>query len=607
VIPAAALALALSVQPSPMRLGEDARAKVRIECAVEPAMAASVGRIEGLRRTGEASWEADYLPPDEELPQVALLTAVAAGEVAFAAVPLWASGDAVVKTRPGGRISVDIGSRTFGPVIADAKGQAVVPVLVPPGVKEARHGKRMIPLGLPPTRTVQAVFGDAVRTADRAQTVALYIVAVTPQGDPRSGATIHLRTSRGALSPVREIRPGLYQSSLSLSPSTPGTVRVTAALDDAPGFLAQAALSLGGGPADKIKLSADRERVEAREPQARLHASARDAAGNPPGEDLRFETGSGELQIKPAAPGEWDLTLTLPSSFGGSRSVEVLARGANASASKKLELAPGPPEMVVFESAKATVVADGESPLRLAVELRDRYGNAVLGIRPELSAQQGHAEIEERDGRLYASYVPPLLRERGETVLAVRAGAVVGSAHLTLLPERSPLAFSAKAGGFSNFSGFTAPLIGVEAALRTDILGPHLAFSLETDYAHRSQSDLVTTGTAQVLAGSRLDLLLVHASAAYRHVIGNQNTLWIAAGPSAAAYWTSVSAGSGGSRRGFAIAPGLQASLGAEHRFDRAVPFLEARAGWITSPGLPILTGPLRTLTLFAGVRLEMR
>jgi len=56
-----------------------------------------------------------------------------------------------------------------------------------------------------------------------------------------------------------------------------------------------------------------------------------------------------------------------------------------------------------------------------------------------------------------------------------------------------------------------------------------------------------------------------------------------------------------------AIAPGLQASLGAEHRFDRAVPFLEARAGWITSPGLPILTGPLRTLTLFAGVRLEMR
>src|SRR6185295_15628636 len=263
----------------------------------------------------------------------------------------------------------------------------------------------------------------------------------------------------GALGPVREIRPGLYQASLSLSPSAPGTVRVSAALDDAPGFVAQAALSLGGGLADKIKLTADRERIEAREPQARLHVSARDAAGNPPGEALRFETGSGELQVKPAAPGEWDLTLTLPSSFGGLTSVEVLARGTNASAGKKLELAPGPPELVVFETTKATVVADGESPLRLAVELRDRFGNAVPGIRPELSAQQGHAEIEERDGRLYASYVPPLLRERGETVLAVRAGAVVGSAHLTLLPDSSPLAFSAKAGGLSNFSGFTAPLL----------------------------------------------------------------------------------------------------------------------------------------------------
>ena len=39
----------------------------------------------------------------------------------------------------------------------------------------------------------------------------------------------------------------------------------------------------------------------------------------------------------------------------------------------------------------------------------------------------------------------------------------------------------------------------------------------------------------------------------------------------------------------------------------RLIPFLEARAGWITSPGLSILSGPLRTVSLFAGVRLETR
>jgi hypothetical protein len=53
------------------------------------------------------------------------------------------------------------------------------------------------------------------------------------------------------------------------------------------------------------------------------------------------------------------------------------------------------------------------------------------------------------------------------------------------------------------------------------------------------------------------------------------------------------------------VAPGLQGALGIERRFRMAVPFVEARAGWVNSPGLPILTGPLRTLTLMLGVRIE--
>jgi len=99
-------------------------------------------------------YQADYVPPEEQLPQVAIVTAVAGNDVAWIAIPLWAEGDAVVKTRPRGKISVRIGSEEFGPVIADARGEAVVPVVVPPGVHEAHHGKRVIPLHVPPTRTV---------------------------------------------------------------------------------------------------------------------------------------------------------------------------------------------------------------------------------------------------------------------------------------------------------------------------------------------------------------------------------------------------------------------------------------------------------------------
>jgi hypothetical protein len=194
---------------------------------------------------------------------------------------------------------------------------------------------------------------------------------------------------------------------------------------------------------------------------------------------------------------------------------------------------------------------------------------------------------------------------RGETTLSLRAGQLVGRAQVRLLPEAGSKALTAKAGILSNFSGFATPLLGVEAALRTDRFGPQLAFALEADYGHRAQTEMVAAGTTQVLADSRLDLLLVHLSAAWRRPFAERNTLFFAAGPSAAAYWTRVGASAFGSRRGFAIAPGLQALLGIERRMRWVTPFAEARFAWIASPDLPMLTGSLRAISLMAGVRLE--
>src|SRR5207253_202824 len=236
---------------------------------------------------------------------------------ALLALALWAEGDALVKTRPRGRITVEIGSQTFGPVVADPRGEAVVPVVVPPGVTQARQGKRMIPLGVPPTRTVHVAFGAAGPRADRAQKVAVYAIATTADGAPRRGAAIRLRSSRGSLTALREVAPGLYQSWLSLEAGAEGEVGVTAALYDAPAFVAKAALSLASGPADRISMTADRGRIRADQPVARLHVSARDAAGNPAADVLEFETNAGELRTTATAAGEWDLDLSLPASFGG--------------------------------------------------------------------------------------------------------------------------------------------------------------------------------------------------------------------------------------------------------------------------------------------------
>src|SRR5262249_45335310 len=273
--------------------------------------------------------------------------------------------------------------------------------------------------------------------------------------------------------------------------------------------------------------------------------------------------------------------------------------GAKTSALLSLPLAPGPLETAAFELAEATVIADGARTVRLRVEMRDRYGNEVSTPEPELSAGNGSASLEKADGTLYAAYVPPLLRERSDTVLALRAGPAEARAHLTLLPSVHSAVFGAKAGFLSNFSGFSAPLIGIEGAYRTERFGPQLAFGLEADYAHRSYSEMLLVGTSSLLAESDVDLLLLHLSASWRQRFGDANTFWISAGPTLAAYWTRIRLGGGADRRGFATAPGLQGSLGFERRLRSVVPFLELRAGWITSSGLPILEGPLRTLSLF--------
>ncbi|HEY4730742.1 MAG TPA: hypothetical protein VIH41_06400, partial [Myxococcales bacterium] len=330
---AALLAVALSVEPAQVRLGGKARALLRVQAALEPTLSASVGRVEGLRLSEDgACYEADYVPPEEQLPQVAIVTAVAGNDVAWIAIPLWAEGDAVVKTRPRGKISVRIGSEEFGPVIADARGEAVVPVVVPPGVHQAHHGKRAIPLHIPPTRTVHLAFGEAAHAADRAQTIAVYVVAVTAEGAPRNGAAIRLWTSRGDLSPVRQRTPGLYEARLSLESGRAGPVRVTATLDDARQFVAEAAIALTGGAAERIAISADRAGIHAEDPQARLHVVARDSLGNVPSDELEFVSTAGLLRAVRSSPGEWDLTLSLPSSFGGRAAVEVMARGSKSSA-----------------------------------------------------------------------------------------------------------------------------------------------------------------------------------------------------------------------------------------------------------------------------------
>ena len=601
------LTVALHATPQFLRPDTDARAVVRIECAGEPVLSVNTGRFENLHRVAEDAFEADFLPPEEPIPRVAIATAVSDGKVGWLAIPLWGQGDALVKTRKHARISVRIGDQTFGPAEADATGDALVPVIVPPGVNEAFHGKRAIDLHVPRTQTLQLAVGALRTLADRPSTVQLFVAVVMPTGEPRRDAELLLSASRGQAGKAREVSPGLYQAELAIPAGLIGQVSVTAALADAPKFVSQGSIGLDPGPAKTISLNGDATRAVAGGEPLLLTAAARDASGNASPEALRFESSFGAVEAKASGVGEWLVTLTLPSSFKGKKSLEVVAKADKARASKTLQLEAAAPSRVTFATPPHAIRADGHSAVRVPLEISDDFGN-LTQAEPKVTADRGIANLESNGGALYANYVPPLLNEPAQASLLAKLGSSVASAQLMLFPQVRPAAFSPKLGYLSNFDGFSAPFVGVEAALRSDRFGPQLGIALEVDFTQRSQDQHLAAlpgPDGAPNASSRISILLLHLSASYRYELNARTTLWFGAGPSLAGYSVNVSSDAAGSQGGTALSPGAQAAVGVERRLGFAVPFAELRAVWITRPELPSVSGPLRILSLALGARFE--
>ena len=594
-------AVTISADPARVQLGETARVRLRIEAPSQPRLSASAGRIEGLRAEG-GRWIADYLPPDSSLPQMALISALAGDEVGFLGLPLWGEGDAVVRTRPGGRIEVRIGQERFGPAIADARGIAVVPVDVPPGVFAAMHGKQSIDLHVPATRTVHLALAREQALADREDHVPVLLFAVSAQGAPRTDAQFVLQATRGAVGAPRPRGPGVYEADWKLPAAAPGPASLSAELRDVPGLRAQTSLQIVAGAAASLKLSADRERLVAGEGGFTVRAIAIDAAGNASAEPLRFETSLGTVR----ADGD-SVRVEVPGSFGGASELRLTARPqsrAEPVAQLVLPLAAAEPASARLEVPPAPLHADGVSSLRLRLLLEDRFGNPVTDAQPVVTAESGSvAGTAPAGGGTYvATYVPPYSAERTQTVVAVSAGPAHALAHLDLLPRIHRLALSPRAGVLTDFSGFTSPVAGLEAAFRSDLLGPELVVSADLSYALQNAGG----SSAGISARQHTDWLLAAAALAWRLRLAPGARAWIGAGPTLTALFTRTQLAGAPAQTGRALLAGVHLTAGLERAMWRGVPFAELRASIATDPGLPTLRGSLRSFTFSLGYRFEL-
>jgi hypothetical protein len=604
---AIAASLHIGAEPQKLELVDDSvHAVLHIRSQVEPRLSASVGTISNLHRESADAWTADYRPPSESYPQIALIAATAEEQLSWTALPLSGQGMAVVHTRPGAEITVELGERSFGPVKADEHGEAQVPVVVPPGLHEVRHLGRPIHLPVPEALRVHVVLmKDRVR-ADRVEKVHVRILAVDETGKPLPRFRLSLKPGRGKLSPLERHGAGEMWTTWTVPAGASGSVPLRVSLAGSPRLVAEAALGVGPGPAATIELTTDRDSIVAgRGSEIVLRARARDSAGNTSPDALEASAPDGFGTLVAAGPGAF--RLRVPDSFGGRTSVELSAhpRGkATPRGSVTVRLLPAEPALASMDP-DASSVRTGGGELKIHIRRTDKFGNLVPGAKPAAFAEEGSVGAIETlpDGSYLAAYRAPARWDRDDTLVEARWPGIFAQRRLALVPRLAPLALGPAIGVTSNFARLTSPVAALSASVRSDRFGPELALTAEAAWSFTSQKQSVgTLGTAQ----ARDDFFGLSAQLSVRKRLGLRTTIWGGAGPSFELVSSRLQLTGQPRISESALVPGAILSLGLEHRFVHAIPFAELRWSIHRDPALSTLSGSVSALSLIVGNHFEL-
>lgn len=595
--------LGMAADPAQLVLGRDPFAELRISAPAEVeelSVTASTGKVENVRRLPAGGFAARYRPPAERYPQVAILAAVGrtgAGTVdGWLAVPLAGQGDARVRGEPGSDVSLRIGDRSFGPGRVGEDGVALIPVVVPPGVREAHRGFVPVELRVPETTLLHAAADRQSVQADRSEAVRVFAYVVAPHGAARKGDPPLVEVTRGSLS-LRPREPGAYEGVWTIPPGPAGEERATVRLEGLPASKSVVRVTTTPGPAASVVLALDRTALPAGEgEEVQIVARAQDAFGNPTSGPVLLSADAGTLSLEDAAPGLARARLRVDPRFQGREQVMVRARapGAGASAMQPVILVAGPAKRALLTVQRRYVRAG--PPAVLVLETWDAFGNPAPGP-PRVTASLGGPPSLEPLGKgrwVLRHGAGPVTVPTPVRFVAELAGARDETELWLVPPPSTQLTLLAAGGGLAGLSGRGSGgqlLGGAELPLPEWLpLSAERALALRLELVAAQASRGVTGGretqrSALVLAGPVMKGLLPKAR-------------WFASGTAGFAVGTAERPGRS-SGAGVGLAARLAIGLAVPVR--RTAPFLEAaylRAG---GPG-----GGVSALTLSLGVRLDL-
>jgi hypothetical protein len=453
-------AVLVSVDPGHLVAGESAEASITVEVvsaegsAIDvgaPLLLASTGIVGRPTRTGPGRFVARFSPPPEAFPHVALVAAVVehggATAVGFVGLQLWGRGKTSVKTRPGAHVTVQVGADAFGPIVAGADGNALVPILVPPGPDRGiatsvdalgNESRKTIDLAVPPFDRVALYVLDDVCVAGGAARVLL--LAIDKHGAPLVGARFIVTVDDAPTSTKpTPLAPGVYLWSWAPPAGRSRTARIGVALADAPASRAGGDVRVLSAPPQRATIELSTTRLSADDDGV---VGARvvlvDATGAPlPPTAARVDVDVGYIDVVTTSGVDRTLAWVVPRKTAASAgTLTVRAPTGAVLGAATVALSQGRVARLAFLPV-AGVTADGRATVDVELAAFDAAGNEVSPADVLVTTPAGRlldARVDTDARRWRARFAPDAVGAPGVAVLEARLGSLTARLAVDVRP-----------------------------------------------------------------------------------------------------------------------------------------------------------------------------
>jgi hypothetical protein len=458
---------------------------------------ATVGTIDAPLPGAPGHFTAHYHPPADRFPQVALLVVeLGAGAARLHCATRIALEGATLfpfHTSGGASVTMRVGDRQFGPVVADRQGHVEIPIDVPPGVRKAEAravdksgGARAteVDLQLPPFPRVLLLAPASLEVGSFTE---ITVSALDEDGAPAAADQLTLTASVGLAHPLGG-PPGearfLFEVPLHVGT---GAVALAAVAPGRVAGRAELVVPLRAGPPSHLSITASDRWLVVGDPRPIfLSISSHDRFGNPTSATdviARVDGRPTPVELTPA--GAATFSVVPPAKYDGRENLMVDATLGEIVASQPLHVTGGPPERLTLQVAATRIVADGKRGTQLRVQAVDGNGTptSVSGLSWETpEGRIGDVRVP-RDGEYLADYVPDRTRApHRETIAVMASERLRADASFEVVPPPVRLIAGVRTGLFTNFGETVGPAAFVEGLAPLHVPNVHLAVGFSAGY-----------------------------------------------------------------------------------------------------------------------------